>query len=156
MAKAVVVLCPPQSFPEAFVDFCQLRLRVFEPVLLYSQATLKVTAKRLSSLLNSSSFVYNSRWTRSSPAEYIDSIREVASRQAQDCVFLLSCEEMEQLCALEGAGSGTLGLQLQQNRGAEWTLTRNEFQAYLQVRLGESWRGEPIPQMDIQMHLAAK
>lgn len=151
MAKTVVVLCPPQSFPEAFVDFCQLQLQVIEPVLLYSQAALKSTAKRLSSVLNSSTLVCISHWTRSSPAEYIGSLREVASRQAQDCVFLLSCEEMEELCRWEGAESGSLGLGL--GRGVEWTLERKEFQAYLRGKMGELW--ESVPQMDIHMHLAA-
>jgi len=151
MAKAVVVLSPPQAFSEAFLHFCRLRLQVSDPVLLYSHSSLKGSAKLLASLLQPSAVVNSTR----TAADYLRSIREVASRQGQDCVFLLCGEEMQQLCTLEGALQGTLGLQLSPNGGLDGVITRDDFQAYLHSKMSESWRGETPPKMNLQMHLAA-
>lgn len=149
MAKAVVVLSPPQAFPEAFLHFCHLRLQVSEPILHFSHSSLKGCIKVLSSLLHSKAVVQHSSLAASSA-----SLREVASQQREDCVFLLCDEEMEQLCALEGALKGTLGLQFSPNPGMDWALTREDFQAYLHSKMTESWRGETPPKMNLQMHLA--
>ena len=155
MALAMIVLSPPSSYPEAFLDFFQQRFQVSSPVLFYSQANLEASAKRLSEMLQGSSVVYMSRWSRTSDQrEYLTRLREEGGKQGQDCVFMLSPDQMDQLCSLEAAEKGTLALGLSPHSGPLWTVTRSDFQAYLHVRMGESWRGEPLPQLNLQMHLA--
>jgi hypothetical protein len=155
MALAMIVLSPPSSYPEAFLDFFQQRFQVSSPVLFYSQANLEVSAKRLSDMLQGSAVVYMSRWSRATdPKEYLTRLREESGKQGQDCVFILSSDQMDQLCSLEAAERGTLALGLSPHSGPLWTVTRSDFQAYLHVRMGESWRGEPLPQLNLQMHLA--
>lgn len=155
MALAMIVLSPPSSYPEAFLDFFQQRFQVSSPVLFYSQANLEVSAKRLSDMLQGSAVVYMSRWSRATdPKEYLTRLREESGKQGQDCVFILSSDQMDQLCSLEAAERGTLALGLSPHSGPLWTVTRSDFQAYLHVRMGESWRGEPLPLLNLEMHLA--
>lgn len=150
MAKALIVLSPPSSFPEAFLDFCQPKLQVSQPIVLYFQAELEVCAKKLGDLSHAGAITYLSRWS----GAHTDRIREEGLRQAQDCVFLLTGEEMDRLCAFEGTEIGVLALRLEPSSGLQWVLRRSDFQAYLQARMDEPWRGEPLPQLNLQMHLS--
>lgn len=147
MAHTVLVLSPPSSFPEAFLDFCRQKIRVNEPILLYSHLNLEVYAKQMSEKLESSGLIYTSK-----PTQFLQNIPEIAQRQAQNCIFLLANEQMTEFCRDRGVDEGTLVVKISPEPG--WTVTRSEFQGFLQAKMGESWRGESVPQLNLQMHLS--